>query len=335
MTAIPSIRKSVSVVIPNYNGEHLLKRNLPSVLGALENANVDYEIIVVDDCSKDKSVLFLEKNYPKIRLIINAQNKGFSVSCNKGINQAEKDLILLLNTDIELNTDFFKTQFKYFELADTFGVMSKIIGAENGEVQDTARYLNHSGFKIKSNNFFYVKDENFLTPTAYLSGANALVDAKKIKQIGGFDEIYSPFYCEDFELGLRAWRLGWKCYYDPNSYCIHDHSSTTKNYRTRNWVKAIFFRNRMLVHAIHLSKIKFFFWLLQITFFDLLFMWLGLKFYFYKSFAMFLNSSKNIIDSRLRFNQLMIENESKMSIDEVITQMEKMLAGQTVIKGRN
>lgn len=329
------IRKSISVVIPNYNGKHLLDQNLPSVVKALKSAKVNYEIIVVDDCSKDESVLFLEKNYPEIHLIINQQNKGFSVSCNKGINQAKNDLILLLNTDIELNNDFFESQFKYFELPDTFGVMSKIIGAKKGEVQDTARFFKHSGFKIKSNNFFYVKDEDFLTPTAYLSGANALVDAKKIKKIGGFNEIFSPFYCEDFELGLRAWRLGWKCYYDPKSYCIHDHSSTTKNYRTRNWVKAIFFRNRMLVHAIHLSKIKLFFWILQLLVFDLLFMWLGLKFYFYKSFAMFLSSTKSISESRKRMQELIDEQQSGLSIDEVISKMNEMLAGQTIIKGRN
>jgi GT2 family glycosyltransferase len=335
MTAIQSIKKSISVVIPNYNGKHLLERNLPSVFEALEHAKIDYEIIVVDDYSKDDSIEFIEKNYPQIHVISTNQNKGFSATCNQGIKEAKNDLILLLNTDIELNPSFFESQFKYFELPDTFGVMSKIIGAKNEEVQDTARYLNYSGFKIKSNNFFYVKDENFLTPTAYLSGANALVDAKKMKKIGGFDEIFSPFYCEDFELGLRAWRLGWKCYYDPKSFCIHDHSSTTKNYRTRNWVKAIFFRNRMLVHAIHLSKSKFVFWLLQITFFDLLFMWLGLKFYFYKSFSMFLNSINNIRYSRKRLNELMVEHNSKMSIDEVIIKMDEMLAGQTIIKGRN
>lgn len=335
MSESSKTRKSISVVIPNYNGRHLLEQNLPSVVKALKSAKVNYEIIVVDDCSKDESVLFLEKNYPEIHLIINQQNKGFSVSCNKGINQAKNDLILLLNTDIELNNDFFESQFKYFELPDTFGVMSKIIGAKKGEVQDTARFLNYSGFKIKSNNFFYVKDEDFLTPTAYLSGANALVDAKKIKKIGGFNEIFSPFYCEDFELGLRAWRLGWKCYYDPKSYCIHDHSSTTKNYRTRNWVKAIFFRNRMLVHAIHLSKIKLFFWILQLLVFDLLFMWLGLKFYFYKSFAMFLSSTKSISESRKRMQELIDEQQSGLSIDEVISKMNEMLAGQTIIKGRN
>jgi len=223
MTTVSNSRKSISVVIPNYNGRHLLEQNLPSVYEALNNTKTDFEIIITDDCSTDSSVAFIRQNYPLVRLIINDKNQGFSVSCNKGIALAEKDLILLLNTDIELNKDYFENQFKYFDLPDTFGVMSKIIGAKNGETQDTARFLKYSGFKIKANNFYHLENEDFLTPTAYLSGANALIDTKKLKGIGGFDEIFSPFYCEDFELGLRAWRLGWKCYYDPKSYCIHDH----------------------------------------------------------------------------------------------------------------
>lgn len=335
MTKESNARKSITVVIPNYNGRHLLERNLPSVYEALNNTKTDFEIIIIDDCSTDSSVAFLQQIYPLVHLVINARNQGFSTTCNIGIAIAKKDLILLLNTDIELNSDYFESQFKYFDLPDTFGVMSKIIGAKNGETQDTARFLKYSGFKIKTNNFFQVKDENFLTPTAYLSGANALIDAKKLQEIGGFDEIFSPFYCEDFELGLRAWRLGWKCYYDPKSYCIHDHSSTTKNYRTRNWVKAIFFRNRLLVHAIHLSNTRLVFWFLQIVFIDLLFMWLGLKFYFYKSFGMFLNNINPILHSRKKMNELMARHHSNTSIDEVINKMDRMLEGQTIIYGRN
>ncbi|MDO8991890.1 MAG: glycosyltransferase, partial [Daejeonella sp.] len=133
MTGKLNSRKSISVVIPNYNGRHLLERNLPSVYEALNNAKTDFEIIITDDCSTDSSVAFIRQNYPLVRLIINDKNQGFSVSCNKGITLAEKDLVLLLNTDIELNKDYFESQFKYFELPDTFGVMSKIIGAKNGE----------------------------------------------------------------------------------------------------------------------------------------------------------------------------------------------------------
>lgn len=335
MTTVSNSRKSISVVIPNYNGRHLLEQNLPSVYAALKNSKTDFEIIITDDCSTDSSIAFIRQNYPLVRLIINEKNLGFSASCNRGIEIAEKDLVLLLNTDIELNKDFFESQFKYFDLPDTFGVMSKIIGAKDGETQDTARFLKYSGFKIKANNFYHLENEDFFTPTAYLSGANALIDAKKLKDIGGFDEIFSPFYCEDFELGLRAWRLGWKCYYDPKSYCIHDHSSTTKNYRTRNWVKAIFFRNRLFVHAIHLSSIRLVFWFLQITFIDMFFMWIGLKFYYYKSFGMFLNNLKYTHQSRKKMKQLMARYNSTTSIDDVINKMNKMLDGQTIIFRRN
>jgi len=335
MTTPSNSRKSISVVIPNYNGKHLLERNLPSVYEALNSIKIDFEIIIIDDCSTDNSVIFIRQNYPLLRLIINEKNQGFSASCNKGITIAGKELLLLLNTDIELNNNFFESQFKYFDLPDTFGVMSKIIGAKDGETQDTARFLKYSGFKIKANNFYHLENEDILTPTAYLSGANALIDAKKLKDIGGFDEIFSPFYCEDFELGLRAWRLGWKCYYDPKSYCIHDHSSTTKNYRTQNWVKAIFFRNRLYVHAIHLNRIRLAFWFMQITLIDILFMWIGLKFYYYKSFAMFLNNLNPARQSRKNLKELMLNHHSTISIDDIIKKMNKMVEGQTIIYNRN
>lgn len=335
MTIAASFRKSISVVIPNYNGRHLLERNLPSVYEALNRADTDFEIIITDDCSTDQSVAFIKQQYPKIRLVVNDPNQGFSLSCNRGIFIAEKDLVLLLNTDIELNPGYLETQFKYFELPDTFGVMSKVIGARNGETQDTARFIKHSGFKIKANNFYHLEDKDFLSPTAYLSGANALMDTKKLKEIGGFDENFSPFYCEDLDLGLRAWRLGWICYYDPKSYCIHDHSSTTKNHRTRSWVKTIFFRNRFYVHAIHLSNTRLIFWLLQIIFIDLPFMWIGLRFYYYKSFGMFLRNLKSILRSRKNMKDLMAANHSTISVDQVIVKMNKMLEGQTIIYGRD
>ena len=58
--------KSVSVVIPNYNGRALLERFLPSVQKALRHPSVsESEIIVSDDASSDDSVAFLQKNYPE------------------------------------------------------------------------------------------------------------------------------------------------------------------------------------------------------------------------------------------------------------------------------
>ncbi|MDB5121466.1 MAG: hypothetical protein JWN56_2684 [Sphingobacteriales bacterium] len=327
-------KRSISVIIPNYNGKHLLQQNLITVINALEKSACAFEIIIVDDCSSDGSYQYIEQHFPSVKLLSNQTNGGFSVACNKGIFAAKYELILLLNTDIQLPLDFIEGQLKYFDQPDTFGVMSKIIGVRNNEVQDTARHITRSGFKIKTNKFFHVMDEDFWCPTAYLSGANALIDAKKLKDIGGFNEIFSPFYCEDFELGLRAWRLGWKCYYQPQCFCVHDHSSTTKNYRTRNWVKAIFFRNRLIVHAIHLDFNERTFWLLQILLTDFLVLWIGLKFYFYKSLGMFLSRQIDIKKSRKQLNLLMQTHNSDLTIKDIKLVMDEMLKGQAVIDGR-
>lgn len=327
-------KKSISVVIPNYNGRHLLQQNLATVITALENSGAEYEVIVVDDCSTDDSIQFIEVNYPKILIVASQRNEGFSSSCNKGIDVARNDLTLLLNTDIQLPEDYLEQQFKYFDKPDTFGVMGKIIGFKDRAVQDTARYISRSGFKIKANNFFYLEDESFWCPTAYLSGANALIDTRKLKAMGGFDEIFSPFYCEDFDLGLRAWRLGWKCYYQPKSFCLHDHSSTTKNIRTKNWVKAIFFRNRLIVHAIHLQSFERTLWYLQILLTDFIFRWISFRLYFYKSLGMFLNMRNQVKHSRENFKKLMSDFNSERSVSDIKKTMDEMLKGQVIIKGR-
>jgi GT2 family glycosyltransferase len=329
---------SLSVIIPNYNGKHLLKRNLPSVLEALNNSGCNFEIIVVDDFSKDDSIDFIKRYYPSIILIECTVNGGFAKACNKGLDIAKHELILYLNSDIQLIPNYFDGLFAYFDKPDTFGVMSKIIGLE-GETQDTARLYSRNGVKIKANTFFHVKKPGFWTPTAYLSGANALVNAKKMKEIGGFeiggfDEIFSPFYYEDFELGLRAWRLGWKCYYHHNTYCIHDHSSTTKNYKTANWVKSIFFRNRLMMQAIHLDYPYLLLWYVQIIVFDFLFLWIVGKSHFYKGFFMFLRNRKSVANSRRIFKGLMDEKKVTFSFDDVKMKIEALLKGTEMVKGR-
>lgn len=321
--------KSISVIIPNFNGRHLLEKNLPSVIDALENAAAEYEIIVVDDHSVDDSVQFVRNSYPQIKIIESPANQGFSTTCNKGIFAAKNDLVLLLNTDIQLTPQYFEGKFKYFEKADTFGVMCKIVGVD-GEVQDTARKFTRRFFKIKANTFYYVDDPDFWTPTAYLSGANALIDTHKLKAIGGFDEIFSPFYYEDFDLGLRAWRLGWKCYYHHFSHCIHDTSSTTKNYRTSNWVKAVFARNKLIMHAIHLKKSLRLLYYVQIGF-NLLFMWIGLNFFVYKGLYQFLSKLDAIKKSRRNMADLMQRYNSKKDIGDVINDINRMLLPAIVV----
>src|SRR5690554_4898367 len=118
------LNKSLSILIPNYNGRKLLAEFLPHTFIAAKNSKLPFEIIIVDDASTDDSVAFIKSEYPEIILHINPINQGFSKSCNAGICIAKNPLLLILNSDIKLSPTYFLNQLKYFDISSTFGVMS-------------------------------------------------------------------------------------------------------------------------------------------------------------------------------------------------------------------
>src|SRR5699024_8095727 len=108
-----SVKKNVSIIIPNYNGAGLLKQYLPYTLASAEIAVISYEIIVVDDASTDVTIASLEEQYPQIILLKNPNSRGFSFSCNEGMKAARFDLLLFLNSDVKLSKDYFDNQWQY------------------------------------------------------------------------------------------------------------------------------------------------------------------------------------------------------------------------------
>jgi len=310
--------KSISVVIPNYNGRRLLETYLPPNLDVIRSSGAKYEVIIVDDASRDDSVDFLRQNYPEIKLIVNPVNKGFSHSCNRGIEAAENELILLLNSDVKLTPGYFDEQWKYFLRWDTFGVMGRIIDMEGDHIQDAARVPKLNGFKLKTDYFYYTNNANDRLYTFYLSGANALIDAKKLKEIGGFFEIFSPFYCEDMELSLRAWRLKWKCYYEHQSVCRHQVSASTKNYETARWIKSVYFRNRLYLHAIHMDGWRRFAWYCQVILVDLLPKLLVGQTWIWKSYTALFKNREQINECRTKIKKLMDTHDSRATIAFIV-----------------
>ncbi|HMG09018.1 MAG TPA: glycosyltransferase [Mucilaginibacter sp.] len=276
----------ISVVIPNYNGKNLLAKNLPFVFAALKASNCTYEVIVPDDASADDSADFILQHYPEIILIRSEENCGFSININKGIAVAKLELVLLLNSDIKLGENYFASQLKYFAHASTFGVMGQIRDEATDEVVEACKYPRSSLFKI--NHFKNVAfDGQGDAYTYYLSGANALVRRQKLAELGGFNEIFSPFYHEDLDLSLRAWESGWKCYYEHCAVCWHAVSATIKIHSSQKIIKTISARNKLLLHYFHLQGIRLYLWAI-ITFLSLLVRWLSGKLYYYKAYLLFI-----------------------------------------------
>lgn len=314
------------MILPNFNGKNLLELYLPHTYCALQNSSCPYEIIVVDDGSKDDSVSWLRKNHPDILLIQNSENLGFSKSCNQGIAMAKGDLVLLLNTDVRLSPDYLNALLPYFNNPNTFGVMGKIWDSSGKKVEMEAKIPSFNGFKLKSNPLkINPKDGQKQIPTLFLSGANCLLDRKKLLELNGFDEIYSPFYSEDLDLSFRAWRLGWNCYYEPGATCFHLGSHTTKTFFQKAFVKQIYFRNRMLFHAIHVNRKDLKRWELSVFFLQVLPKILLGQFWIIKSFRGYRIKKKEVKISRRKIRKLMGCNKGRISILEVTQEIQRKL----------
>lgn len=321
---------SISVILPNYNGRHLLEMYLPSTIEALISSKVNYEIIVIDDCSTDDSISFIQKNYPAIILLKNDANSGFSETCNRGITVASKDLVLLLNTDVKLTANFFEQQFKYFDKEDTFGVMGRIMSMDGTKIEDAARLPYFKGSKFKANKFYHINELDNSTFTCYLSGANALVKREKLLMLNGFDEIFSPFYFEDFDLGLRAWRLGWKLYYEHDAVCYHQISSSTNKLNKSNFVQITYNRNSFVLQSIHLQGLKRITWHIQLFTITLIGHIIKGQFWIFKSLAAFLSKKEEIRISRQNLKLLQQKVGVKNNLNHIVSEIRKSITGKKI-----
>lgn len=236
--------KSVSVVIPNYNGRALLERFLPSVQTALRHPSVSAsEIIVSDDASSDDSVAFLRKHYPDIIVVESKQNTGFAPTANRGLFRATMETVLMLNTDMELMPETIGVLIAHLS-DERFGVSCAICDPHDGHIQEGLKRPVMRGSKIG-----YTDDlsEGAEGETMYLCGGLALIDRNKMTSLGGYDIRYAPFYFEDMDLSLRAAQKGWHSWYTSATKAVHQHSATIGSHYTKEEVKAVFIRNRVLI----------------------------------------------------------------------------------------
>jgi len=251
--------KSISVVLPNFNGRALLEENLPSLYEALKIASGTYTVIVVDDCSTDNSISFLASKYPDIVVLQNEVNSGFSITCNKGIQYATSNLICVSNTDVTFHEDYFVRAKDYFEDPQVFAVKGDIINYAGKtdqviNIDKTVRlYYKRGLLRFKTQNNFDDKPYDL----EYVGlGCCFIANAAYLQKLGGFDTIFSPYYWEDSDLALCAIQEGYKLIYEQKCIVYHKASSTMDKTQSSLKRKIISNRNKFLFCWKHLQGKK-------------------------------------------------------------------------------
>ena len=220
----------LSIIIVNWNGKSLLRKCMPSVVRAALTAGAAHEIIVADNGSVDGSVEFLESVYPDVRIVQMGENTGFTKASNAGARAARGDILVFLNNDIMLKADSLEKMIAHFSDKRVFGVSPKLLKWDKKTIQ--AEFLGCAfviGTVVQTQPNMDQLDKNeFKEPrlTFTAPGGASAIDRKKFLKLGGFDEIYTPFYWEEFDLSYRAYKRGWVCLYEPKAVFFHKHRAT-------------------------------------------------------------------------------------------------------------
>jgi len=231
-----------SIIITNYNGKHLLKECLPSVLAAVKRRGGRDEVILVDDRSTDGSLRFVAEHFPSVRIQANLANVGFQRASNIGAMIAHFPIIVLLNNDVAVEPDSITRLCHCFERYDNlFAASAKLFGWDRHSFLAGRRVakFEQGHFRIQDVN----GDESRQRLTLFATGGAAAFDREKFLELGGFDPIYYPLYWEDIDICYRAHKRGWPVVYAPDAVMYHKHRATITKTTDRKRMRLITARN--------------------------------------------------------------------------------------------
>lgn len=234
----------VSIIIVNWNTKELLQDCLKSVY---ERAgDVDYEIIVIDNASTDGSAEMVKKDFQRVVLIENMENRGFAMANNQGMAVAKGRYVLLLNSDTIVLDESIANTVRFADAHPQAGVIGCQVLNPDGTVQPTCfmfpSILNmllsstHLYKLLPKSRFFGREhmtwwDRSDMRQVDVVTGCFMLVRREAIEKVGMMDERFF-IYGEETDWCYRFKKNGWLAVFTPTTEIIHYSGASTKQRRT-------------------------------------------------------------------------------------------------------
>ncbi|NRD20610.1 glycosyltransferase family 2 protein [Winogradskyella eckloniae] len=221
----------LSVVILNYNVRYFLEVCLKSVEVAI--ANIEAEIIVVDNQSTDDSCKMVKELFPSVKLIENNENLGFSAGNNIGVAKACGEYLCILNPDTIVAEDTFVKLLEFTDSKENLGIVGcQLIDGTGKFLPESKRNVPTPAVALKKvlgNVKGYYANHvtaNGTGKVKILVGAFMWLKKDVYEAVGGFDESYF-MYGEDIDLSYKVIKAGLDNYYFGDTTVIHFKGEST------------------------------------------------------------------------------------------------------------
>lgn len=231
----------VSIIIVNYNVRDFLRQALVSIQKTLKE--IRSEIIVVDNASDDGSAEMVNRQFPRVKLILNASNLGFAKANNIALKQARGKFLLLINPDTIVQENTIRVMVEFLIDHPKVGLAGCKILNPDGSIELACRRSFPTPWiaftKIFGLSKLFPKSKLFgkynltylnideTNPVEAISGSFMMLRKETLKQVGGLDESFF-MYGEDLDWCYRIHQAGWQIYYVHSTQIIHYKGESTR-----------------------------------------------------------------------------------------------------------
>ncbi|MEO6566094.1 MAG: glycosyltransferase, partial [Casimicrobiaceae bacterium] len=239
----------LSVIIPERAAPAMLEDALAAVATALKTVGEASEVIVVVNGAPLSDYAEVRQRYPRVEFLHADAPLGFAGAVALGLDHARHHAVYLLNNDMVVAADAL-TAVLALRAPDVFAIGSQIEQrSADGRREETGFvdwYIDRDGIRL-----FHANVPADGQPREHLaaSGGAALFRRDPLRRYLEASRAYDPFYWEDAEWGVQAWRDGWRVLYCPASRARHRHRATTSRFYTAAELARVVERNRWLFEA--------------------------------------------------------------------------------------
>jgi O-antigen biosynthesis protein len=232
----PVKKELVSVIMLTYSRFDLFSKSIELLEQTKVDDTFDYEVIVVDNGSKEemqKKVKGFLAKYPDIKLIRNNENLAYSYAHDEGIKAAKGDYYCFYSDDIMSKTpDWLKHMLGCMRRHKKAGIVGAKLLYTDGTIQHAGVCFHSNGnpFHIHNGEPANYKDSKKEKQFQAVTFACVLVKRETHEKIGGFEKIDKKvgYYVEDFDYCLRAGEAGYEIWFCPKAVMTH-HCGATMN----------------------------------------------------------------------------------------------------------